>query len=74
MSSPQELNFEGGPWKLRNGNIVEKLTSEEGGYSGFINGVISGWDENGNSLFKKEEDIISSCYNWKYLRSQGLEE
>lgn len=85
MSPCQELNFEGGPWLLRNGEKVEKLIrtdkneylSKEDKWKDVY------WDNNGNGWIDGGPvgidvyynfDIVESCYNWKYLREHGLEE
>lgn len=73
----QELNFEGGPWKLRNGDTVQNLELDTFAEKPFYyseSDTKSGrtWDLKGNN-FNTEFDIMESLMNWKYLRYHGYE-
>lgn len=71
----QELNFEGGPWKLRNGERIDYIEGHQDNYDGNLeDGTYLEWDFSGNCTNKnKNFDIMESLLNWKYLRYHGYE-
>lgn len=72
----QDLNFEGGPWKLRNGETVDKLVfkiEEECYFS--TEDCDNVWDKLGKEYGGNTNlDIVESLHNWKYMREKGLSE
>lgn len=77
----QDLDFTGGPWKLRNGMVVKKLSRNDSGshytytaedYNIVWNFIGEAHREeelgNGNFCLCPEFDIMENLDNWKYNR------
>lgn len=69
----QDLDFTGGPWKLRNGDKVKNISFNSGIKKYISDNWIKDfleWDEFGNCTNNQRSDldIVENLDNWKYNR------
>ena len=83
----EDLDFAGGPWELRNGEIVEKLIRVGSEFYPFYKSKnleplpakhTMFWNKFGDAIdvfgySKKEYDLVRYLVNWKYLREKGID-